>query len=87
MNNFATKLFYLCNRPRVTHDERFEFLGLERLEFRRLHADLLCLCMIVKSFISCDIVHTLNYANAVNTRGDLNCFSLDVTSSFSVPFY
>jgi ribonuclease P/MRP protein subunit RPP40 len=75
--NFTRKLFYLCNLPRVSYDERLVFLGLERLELRRLHADLLCLYKIVNGFVNCDVVHNLAYAKAVNTRG--HRFKLFVT--------
>ena len=38
---FTRKLFHLCRMQHVTYDERLAFLGLERLELRRIHADLL----------------------------------------------
>jgi hypothetical protein len=50
----------------LSYEER---LGLERLELRRLHADLLFLFKIVNGIVACDISQVLTYASTVNTRG------------------
>ena len=66
-NQVATILLPLLQQ--VSYDERLIFLGLERLELRRLHADLLFLFKIVNGFVACDISQVLTFASAVNTRG------------------
>jgi hypothetical protein len=59
----------VCNIQQVSYEERLVFLGLERLELRRLHADIMFLFKIVNGFVACDISQVLTYASTVNTRG------------------
>jgi hypothetical protein len=66
---FTRRLYDVCNMQQVSYDERLAFLGLERLELRRLHADLMFLFKIVNGFVVCDISQVLTYASTVNTRG------------------
>jgi ribonucleases P/MRP protein subunit RPP40 len=66
---FTRRLYGVCNIQQVSYEERLVFLGLERLELRRLHADLLFLFKIVNGFVACDISQVLTYASTVNTRG------------------
>jgi hypothetical protein len=48
---FTRRLYDVCNMQQVPYDERLVFLGLERLELRRLHADLIFLYKIVNGFV------------------------------------
>ena len=65
---FTRNIYRVCHLPRVPYDDRLQFLGLERLELRRLHADLCFMFKIVKNFVSCNIKNVLQFATAVNTR-------------------
>jgi hypothetical protein len=66
---FTRKLYFVCNMPYVTYDERLLFLGLERLELRRLHADVVFMYKIVKGLVCCDLLHKLTFINNRPTRG------------------
>jgi ribonucleases P/MRP protein subunit RPP40 len=66
---FTRKLYFVCNMPYVTYDERLLFLGLERLELRRLHADVVFMYNIVKGFVCCNLLHKLTFTNYRPTRG------------------
>ena len=52
---FTRKVFILCNMPVLSYDKRLRILGLERLELRRLHFDLIELFKIVKHFTDSSI--------------------------------
>ena len=52
----------------LTKNDRLQFSGLERLELRRLHADLCFMFKIVKNFVSCNVKNVLQFAIAVNAR-------------------
>ena len=47
-------IFYrVCHHlPNAPYDNRLQLLGLERLELRRLHADLCFVFKIIKNFVS-----------------------------------
>ena len=58
----------MCNLPYVSYEERLLLFGLERLELRRLHYDLIELFKIVYHFTDCSIYNVLSF-NHNNTRG------------------
>jgi ribonuclease P/MRP protein subunit RPP40 len=66
---FTRKVYYMCNLQYVSYNERLLFLGLERLELRRLHADVVFMYKLVKGFVSCNLSHELNFVNNGTTRG------------------
>jgi hypothetical protein len=59
----------ICVTCSMCHNERLLFLGLERLELRRLHADVVFMYKLVKGFVSCNLSHELNFVNNGITRG------------------
>ena len=64
----------------MSYDERLPLFGLERLELRCLHYDLLELFKIVKCYIISDLFTCLSFnrnTNNHNTQG--HCFKLNVT--------
>jgi ribonuclease P/MRP protein subunit RPP40 len=66
---FTRKVYYMCNMQYVSYNERLLFLGLERLELRRLHADVVFMYKLVKGLVSCNLSHELNFVNNGITRG------------------
>jgi hypothetical protein len=75
--------------PYVTYDERLLFLGLERFELRRLHADIVFMYKIVKGLVCCNLLHKLTFVNNRPTRGHryklfINRWSKLVFSNFFI---
>lgn len=50
-------LYTVYNLGAATYDERLSFLGLTRLELRRLHTDLVFMFNYVGKFVLCDTLH------------------------------
>ena len=53
----------------ASYNERLLFLGLERLELRRLHADLVFMFKIVKGLVCCNLLHELTFVSNGVTKG------------------
>ena len=85
---FTRNIYRVCHLPNAPYDDRLQFLGLERLELKRLHADLCFMFKIAKNFVSCNIKYVLQFAIAVNTSSHrfklttLRCKKLVFSSSF-----
>jgi hypothetical protein len=67
--SFTRKVHYVCNMQYASYNERLLFLGLERLELRRLHADLVFMFKIVKGLVCCNLLHELTFVSNGVTRG------------------
>ena len=77
---FTRNVCALCNLPAMSYDERLSLFGLERLELRRLHCDLLELFKIAKRYTISDLFNCLSFnrnTNNHNTTG--HCFKFNVT--------
>ena len=70
---FIRKIFYFCHLPPVSYEDRLLHLGLQRLEIRRIHSDLIFLFKIINDLVYCKLHDSLFFSNSVrvgaNTRG------------------
>ena len=70
---FTRKIFYLCHLPPVSYEDRLLHIGLQRLEIRRIHSDLIFLFKIIHGLVHCKLHDSLLFSNFVrvgaNTRG------------------
>ena len=70
---FTRKIFYLCHLPPVSYEDRLLHLGLQRLEIRRIHSDLIFLFKIIHGLVHCKLHDSLFFSNSMrvsaNTRG------------------
>lgn len=66
---FTRKLFYICNLPPATYDERLRLLGLQRLELRRLHYDVCLMFKLTHGIINCHLRHAISLAPRAGLRG------------------
>ena len=66
---FTRKLFYICNLPPATYDERLRLLGLQRLELRRLHYDICLMLKLTHGIINCHLRHAISLAPRAGLRG------------------
>jgi hypothetical protein len=66
---FTRKVFHLCHLPQTNYEGRLLHLGLQRLELRRIHNDLIFLFKIMHGTVHSKLRHVLHFANTVNTRG------------------
>ena len=77
--NFTRKVCILCRLPILSYEDRLRLFGLERLELRRLHADIVQLFKIIHQYSMCSLNDNLifNVSNVHATRG--NRFKLAVS--------
>jgi hypothetical protein len=67
---FTRKLFYICVLPPTTYNERLRLLGLQRLELRRLHCDLLFMFKLTHGIIDCHLLkRAITHAPPSGLRG------------------
>ena len=69
---FTRKLFHHCCPAPTSYSNRLTFLGLQQLELRCLHADLIYGFKLTRNIASSTLSHTLHFANNTNTRGHRN---------------
>ena len=65
---FTRNIYRVCHLPNVPYNDG-QFLGLERLEVKSLHAELSSMFKIVQNFVSCNIKKCLTVFTAGNARG------------------
>jgi len=69
---FTRRVCAACNIPALHYEERLRLFGLQRLELRRLHSDLVEIFKIVHNFSSTDLHNVLSFSCnnfAYHTRG------------------
>jgi ribonuclease P/MRP protein subunit RPP40 len=67
---FTRKLFYICGLPPTTYNERLRLLGLQRLELRRLHCDLLFMFKLTHGITDCQLLkRAITHAPRSGLRG------------------
>ena len=59
---FTRKLFRMRNFAPASYADRLTYLGLQRLELRRIHPDLLFMLKLSHGFITCELQLALQYA-------------------------
>ena len=65
---FTRKLFFICHLPATSYDNRLHFLGLQRLELRRIHFDLIYMFKLTHNLTLSSLSNTLCFTNN-STRG------------------
>ena len=69
---FTRNIFYLCHLPPASYKDRLLHLGLQRLEIRRIHSNLIFLFKLIYGLIHCKLHDSLLFSNFVrvgaNTR-------------------
>jgi hypothetical protein len=65
---FTRKLFYFCHLSPYSYDERLAFLGMQRLELRRIHADLIFMFKLTHNLILSSLTNLICYSSS-RTRG------------------
>ena len=68
-HTFTRKLFHHCRPAPASSSNRPNFLGLKRLELRRLLADLIFMFKLTHNIALSTLSHALHFANNINTRG------------------
>jgi len=66
---FTRRLFIYCRLSPVCYEDRLTYLGLQRLELRRIYADLTVMFKITHGMIASTLTPILRYALNKNTRG------------------
>jgi hypothetical protein len=69
---FTRKVCILCHLPKMSYEERLIYFNLDKLELRRLRADLVEMFKIINGFSACNVKNVLNFSNVNvyhNTRG------------------
>jgi len=59
----------LCSMSSMNYDDQLQWLGLERLELRRLHADLITCYKIINNIVAVPFHSSFKFAVSTNTRG------------------
>ena len=65
---FTRKLFRLCKLAPADYEHRLHFLGLQRLELRRIHFDLVMLYKITNGLVVSNLRNALLYTPFTRTR-------------------
>ena len=66
--SFPRKLFYCCNLVSKSYDERLTYLSLQRLELRRIYADLIYMLKFIHNNISSFLINVFKFNNHVHCR-------------------
>ena len=66
--SFTRKLFYCCNLVSKSYDDRLTYLGLQRLELRRIYADLIYMYKLIHDNISSSLIKVFKFNNQVHCR-------------------
>lgn len=70
---FTRRVFSLCQLPKSSYENRLLYLGLQRLELRRILYDLTFLYKIIHGMVHCNLLNIIKLASDVrpdiNTRG------------------
>ena len=68
--SFTRNVFLVFPLRYACYDEQLEFLGLKRLEFRRIYADLMFPFKLLHRSVSCNLLDHINLTNICPvTRG------------------
>ncbi len=67
--NFTRQVFRYCHLEPSTYNERLNFLGLQRLELRRIHFDLVFMFKLTHGMVNTELQHALRFAAHPGTRG------------------
>ena len=65
---YTRKLFYCCNLVNKSYDDRLTYLGLKRLELRRIYADLIYMFKLIHNNISSSLINVFKFYNQVHCR-------------------
>ena len=70
---FISRGFSICRLPPAPYDERLAYLGLQRLELRRLHTDFILMYKIIHQSIHSNFYLVIHFTSktGTNTRGYL----------------
>ena len=66
--SFTRKLFYCCNLVSKSFDDRLTYIGLQRLELRRIYADLIYMYKLIHNNISSSLINVFKFNNQVHCR-------------------
>ena len=66
--SFTRKLVYCCNLASTSYDDRLTYLGLQRLELRRIYADLIHMFKLIHNNISSSLINAFKFNNQVHCR-------------------
>ena len=66
---FTRKLFYCCCLDPVSINDKLAFLGLQRLEMRRLYADLIMMYKLTHNIVFSSLTKVLHFTNDARIRG------------------
>ena len=66
--SFTRKLFYCCNLVSKSYDDRLIYLGVQRLELRRIYADLIYMFKLIHNNISSSLINVFKFNNQVHCR-------------------
>ena len=72
--SFTRKLYYCCNLVSKSYDDRLTYLGLQRLELRRIYANLIYMFKLIHNNISSSLINVFKFNNQAycrKTRGHI----------------
>ena len=84
--SFTRDVFLVCRLHFVCYDERLEFVGLKRLELRRIYADLVFLFKLLHWIVSCNLLDHINLATGVCTVTRGHRYKLTTTRTNKLVF-
>ena len=84
--SFTRNVFLICYLRYTCCDERLEFLGLKRLELRRIYADLMFLFKLLHRTLSCNLLDHINLATGVCTVTRGHRYKLTTTRTNKLVF-
>ena len=71
---FTCNVFKRCHLQPAIYNDRLAYLGLERLELRRLHADLIYMFKLTHNIVSSSLAQTLHFSNSITRGHNLKLF-------------
>ena len=84
--SFTRNVFLVCRLRYACDDERLEFLGLKRLELRRIYADLVFLFKLLHRTVSCNLLDHINYVIGICTITRGHRYKLTATRTNKLVF-
>ena len=82
---FTRKLFYLCRMAPASYSDRLQLLGLQRLELRRIHSDLLLMFKLTHGVVNSRLCDVIQRAPRIGLQG--HRYKLYVPSAKKLSLY
>ena len=71
---FTRNVFKRCHLPSASYNDRLAYLGLERLELRRINADLIYMFKLTHNIVLSSLAQSLHFNNSITRGHDFELF-------------